>query len=133
MISKMISVFLITVLLHSSIAAQTASSPAQDVVKMQQALRKAQEKAKAVTVTLSRKVDNHTRLTGKVSEVSDASFTLTSQQTGNPVTLAYEDVRQVKQKGMSKGAKILLGIGIGAVAFIAVGVIVCYAAGPCRD
>ena len=55
------------------------------------------------------------------------------KKTGNPTKLVYEDVREVKQKGMSKGSRIALGIGIGAAAFIAVGVIACYALGPCRD
>jgi Skp family chaperone for outer membrane proteins len=133
MISKVISVLVLAALLHSSIAAQAASSPAQSVANMQQVLRKAQDKAKAVTVTLNRKADKKAKLTGKVSDVSNTSFTITDRHTGNRMTLAYEDVQQVKQKGMSRGAKVAIGIGIGVGAFIAVGVIVCYASGPCRD
>jgi hypothetical protein len=132
MISKMISVTLVAALLHCSIAAQTPS-PTQSVAQMQQVLRKAQEKDKAVKVILNKKIDNQTKFTGKVSEVSDTSFTLTDQQAGKPMKLAYEDVRQVSQKGLSKGAKIAMGIGVGAAALIAVGVAVCYARGPCRD
>jgi hypothetical protein len=133
MISKMISLLLTAVLLHSSIAAQTSSSPAQSPARMQRVLRIAQEKGKAVTVTLNSKVGNRTKLTGKVSEVSDTSFTVTDRQTGNRMTVAFEDVQQVKQKGMSTGAKVALGIGIGAAAFFGVGLIVCYASGYCRD
>jgi hypothetical protein len=133
MISKMISAFLIAVLLHGSITAQTSSSPTQSVAKMQQVLRKAQEKDKAVKVILNKKIDNQSTLTGKVSEISDTGFTMTDQQTGKPMNLAYEDVRQVNQKGMSKGSKIAIGIAVGAAAFILVGVLVCVAAGPCRD
>lgn len=133
MIPKIISVLLIAVLLHSSIAAQTSSSATQSVTKMQQGLRNAQQKGKAVTVILSRNIENITKITGKVSEVSNTSFTLTDQQSGKPMTLAYEDVQQVRQKGMSKGAKVAIGVGIGVAAFLAVGVIVCYASGPCRD
>lgn len=133
MISKTISVFLMALLLHSSVAAQTSSSPTQSAARMQQVLRKAQGKDKPVTVILSKKIDNKTKLTGKVSEVSDTSFTVTDQKTGNLTKLAYEDVRQVNQKGMSKGSKIAIGIAVGAAAFLAVGVAVCFAAGPCRD
>jgi RimP C-terminal SH3 domain len=133
MISKIISLLLTAVLLHSSIAAQTSSSPAQSPARMQQVLRIAQEKGKAVTVTLYSKVGNKTKLTGKVSEVSDTSFTVTDRQTGNRMTVAFEDVQQVKQKGMTTGAKVALGIGIGAAAFFGVGLIVCYASGYCRD
>jgi hypothetical protein len=68
-----------------------------------------------------------------VSEISDTSFTISDQQTGKPIKLAYDDVRQVNQKGMSKGSKVALVIAIGAAAFLAVGIVVCYAAGPCRD
>lgn len=133
MFYRAISLVLIAVLLHSSIAAQTPSSPTQSVAKMQQVLRKAQEKDKAVKVILSKKIDKQTKITGKVSEVSDTSFTMTDQQTGKPMKLSYEDVRQVNQKGMSKGSKVAIGIAVGAAAFLAVGVVVCYAAGPCRD
>lgn len=133
MISKTISVFLMALLLHSSVAAQTSSSPTQSAARMQQVLRKAQGKDKPVTVILSKKIDNKTKLTGKVSEVSDTSFTVTDQKTGNLTKLAYEDVRQVNQQGMSKGSKIAIGIAVGAAAFLAVGVAVCFAAGPCRD
>jgi len=133
MISKIVSVLLIGLVLHGSIAAQTLSSPTQDVAQMQQVLRRAQERGKAVTVTLSRKVDNTTKLTGTVSEVSDTSFTLANRQTGNSTTLAFEDVLQVKQKGMSKGKKIALGVGIGVGIFFAVGFIACFAAGVCHN
>jgi hypothetical protein len=134
MFYRVISLALVVVLLHGSIAAQgQPQSPSQTVAKMQQVLRKAQEKDKAVKVILNKKIDNHSKLTGKVSDISDTGFTMIDQQTGKPMKLAYEDVRQVNQKGMSKGSKVAIGIAVGAAAFLAVGVVVCYAAGPCRD
>jgi hypothetical protein len=132
MISKIISVILVAALLHGSMAAQDQSPP-QTVAKMQQVLRKAQEKDKAVKVILKKKIDNQTKFTGKVSEVADASFTMADQQTGKPMKVAYEDVRQVNQKGMSKGAKVALGIAIGVGAAIGVGLVACYSQGYCRD
>jgi hypothetical protein len=80
----------------------------------------------------ARKIDNQTKFTGKVSQVSDTSFVMTDQQTGKPVKLAYEDVRQVNQKGMSKGSKVAIGIAVGAAASIGVGLLVCYSQGQCR-
>jgi hypothetical protein len=134
MFYRAISLVLVAVLVHGSIAAQDQpQSPLQTVAKMQQALHKAQEKDKAVKVILNKKIDNQSKLTGKVSEISDTGFTMTDQQTGKPMKLAYEDVRQVNQKGMSKGSKVAIGIAVGAAAFLAVGVVVCFAAGPCRD
>lgn len=133
MFYRAISLVLVAVLVHGSIAAQDQSqSPPQPVAKMQQVLRKAQEKDKAVKVILNKKIDNQSKLTGKVSEISDTGFTMTDQQTGKPMKLAYEDVRQVNQKGMSKGSKVAIGIAVGAAAFIGVGLLVCYANGFCR-
>ena len=131
MFYRAISLVLVAVLLHSSIAAQTSSSPTQSVAKMQQVLRKAQEKDKAVKVILNKKIDNQKKIIGKVSDISDTGFVLTDQKTGTTKQLAYEDVRQVNQKGMSKGSKVAIGIAVGAAALITVG-LVCYAAGPCK-
>jgi histidinol dehydrogenase len=118
MTSKMISIILVTALLHVSMAAQNQPQPpAQTAAKMQQVLHKAQDKGKAVKVTLNRKIDNRNKLTGTVSEISDTGFTFNDQKTGRGMQVAYADVREVKQKGMSKTAKILIvsGIVVGAV------------------
>ena len=134
MLYRTISLVLVAVLVHGSIVAQDQPQSAQQTVpKMQQVLRKAQEKDKAVKVILNKKIDNQSKVTGKVSEISDTGFTMTDQQTGKPMKVAYEDVRQVNQKGMSKGSKVAIGIAVGAAALIGVGLIVCYADGQCRD
>ncbi len=129
MISKIISVVLVPILLHGSIAAQDQPQSPQNIPKVQQVLRKAQEKNKAVKVTLNKKVDSQTKFTGKVSEISDGGFTLIDQKSGKPITLAYADVLQVKQKGLSRGAKVAIGVGVGVAVFLAVAVIAVKAAG----
>ena len=123
MLFKVVAVVLVTVLLHGSLVAQTEpQSPVQTPAKMQQVLRKAQEKNKAVKITLARKIDNQAKLSGRVSEVTNAGFAVTDEKTGKITTLAYEDVQQVQQKGLSKGLKIALvviaGVVIGAVAVL---------------
>lgn len=123
MLSKVIPVALVTVLLHGSLVAQAQpQSPVQTPAEMQQALRRAEQKDKAVQVTLEKKIDNQRKFTGKVSEVSDTGFTVTDQKTGKSTKFAYEDVQQVKQKGLSKGWKIglvvIAGVVIGAVAVL---------------
>lgn len=123
MLSKVIPVALVTVLLHGSLVAQAQpQSPVQTPAEMQQALRRAEQKDKAVQVTLEKKIDNQRKFTGKVSEVSDTGFTVTDQKTGKSTKFAYEDVQQVKQKGLSKGWKIglvvLAGVVIAAVAVL---------------
>ena len=134
MFYRAISLVLVAVLVHGSMAAQDQpQSPQQTVTKMQQLLHKAQEKDKAVKVILKKKIDNQKKVSGKVSDISDTGFVVTDQKTGKIQKLAYEDVREVNQQGMSKGSKVAIGIAVGAVALITVGLLVCYAEGPCRD
>ena len=119
---KMIAVLLVAVLLQGSLAAQNQPAPpTQTVTKMQQVLHRAQEKGKAVKVTLNRKINNRNELTGNVSEISDTGFATYNQKTGETVQVAYADVQEVKQKGMSKTAKILIVIGIVVGAAIGLG------------
>jgi hypothetical protein len=54
---------------------------------------------------LARKIDKQTKLSGKVSEISDTGFVVTDQKTGKITKLDYQDVREARQKGMSKGLK----------------------------
>lgn len=116
MFYRAVSVLLVAVLVHGSITAQDQpQSPQQTVAKMQQVLHKTQEKGKAVKVTLNRKIDNRNKLTGKVSEISDTGFVLTDQKTGSTRKLAYADVREVHQKGMSKGWTIALVVIAGVI------------------
>ena len=113
MISKMISAVLVATLLHGSIAAQDQLQSAQQTTaKMQQVLRKAQEKDKAVKITLNKKINNQNRLTGKVSDISDTGFVITDQKTRISANLSYEDVQEIHQKGLTKGAEIAIGLGI---------------------
>jgi hypothetical protein len=121
MFYRAISLVLVAVLLHGSIAAQDQTqSPPQTVANMQQVLHKAQEKDKAVKVTLKKKIDNQKKFSGKVSDISDTGFVVTDQKTGKIQKLAYEDVREVHQKGLSKGAKIALGVVGGIVVAVAI-------------
>lgn len=128
MIYRAITLVLVAVLLHGSVAAQAQpQSPSQTVPKMQQVLHKAQEKDKAVKVTLNKKIDNQNQFSGKVSEVSDTGFVLTDQKTRTTKRLAYEDIQQVKQKGLSRVSNIAIDVGIAAGLFVGVAIIV-YAA-----
>jgi hypothetical protein len=121
MFYKAISVVLAAVLLHGSIAAQDQpQSPPQTVAKMQQVLHNAQEKDKAVKVTLNKKIDNQKKISGKVSEISDTGFVVTDQKTGATRNLTYADVREVHQKGMSKGWTIALIVIAGVIVAVVV-------------
>ncbi|HQR38580.1 MAG TPA: hypothetical protein PLF26_09275 [Blastocatellia bacterium] len=69
-----------------------------------------------VSVTLRDK----SKRAGYVSEVHDASFVITDRQTQQKSDIRYADVTKVKGHNMSTGAKIAIGIGIGAAALLAV-------------
>ncbi len=59
------------------------------------------------------KMLNGTKMKGFISQAGDDSFTLTDSKTKQTSTLAYSDVAQVKKQGLSTGAKILIGVGVG--------------------
>lgn len=116
MLLKAICLVLVSVLLHSSLSAQAESQPtAQSAAQMQQVLRKAKEKDKAVKVTLRQKIEAQRKFSGKVGDISETSFTFAERKTGKTMTFAYADVQQVNQKGMSKGAKIAILVVAGIV------------------
>ena len=60
------------------------------------------------------------KMEGNISQVLDDSLDLIDSKTKQSVTIPYRDVASVKKTGWSSGAKIALGIGIGAAVTIAV-------------
>lgn len=56
-----------------------------------------------------------TKLKGYVSQAGEEAFTLVDAKTGQPVSIAYGDVAQVKNRA-SRGDKIAVGIVAGAAA-----------------
>jgi len=122
MFRKAISFAIALTLSHGSIAAQSQQQyQTQNVASMQQVLRRAQEKDKAVKVTLNKKIDNRLKLSGKVNQISDTGFIFSDQKTGKAMLVAYADVHEVRQKGMSKTTKILIVSGIVVAAVVGLG------------
>ena len=68
---------------------------------------------------------NGTEVKGYVSKIEDTSFDVT-EKAGNTVTIGYSDVQNIRGPGLSKGAKIGIGMGI-AVGGLAIIVAVLYA------
>jgi ribosome maturation factor RimP len=113
MVSKIVSVVLVVVLVHVSLAAQDQlQSSTQGVAEIQKILHKAQKNGKAVKVTLNQKIDGHSKITGRVVEISDEGFTLMENKTGNTEKFVYDDVHQVNQAGLPKVVQVVLGAGI---------------------
>ena len=121
MITKLISVLLVVLLVQNSALAQDQmqASP-QSVQSMQQVLQKAQKKHKLIKITLVKEIDNRRKITGTVMEVSNAGFTMIESRTGTTIKFAYEDVRQVQQKGLSTATTIVIGLGVAVGVLVAI-------------
>src|SRR5262245_9779263 len=59
------------------------------------------------------KLRNKTEVKGYVYQVGDDSFVVADRKTDARTTIAYQDVEQVKRKGIPTAAKIGIGIGVG--------------------
>ncbi len=115
MIKKCLSVALLGLMFLSTnlqlINAQTSTgnnTAAVEKIKANVTKRGTGEKAR-----VNVKMLNGTKMKGFISQAADDSFTLTDSKTRQTSTLAYSDVAQVKKQGLSTGAKILIGVGIG--------------------
>jgi hypothetical protein len=60
-----------------------------------------------------KRADN-VKLTGYVSEAGSDSFVVTNLKTGVETTVPYNAVTQIKGHNLGTGAKIAIGIAIGA-------------------
>jgi hypothetical protein len=61
---------------------------------------------------------------GYISKIEDTSFQITDQKSGRVTTIAYDEVEKLGGPGLSKGAKIAIGVGAAAGAMIVFGLIV---------
>ncbi len=127
MLKKLFSIGLVVLLFHAGNsllihdARANQNDASSDKVKASVAKRGTGPKAK-VTV----KLKDQTKLKGYISNASGDSFTLSDSKTGQPRTLAYSDVAEVKkQGGLSLAAKIGIGVGAGVGALALLYVIGC--------
>ena len=58
------------------------------------------------------KLRDKTKLKGYVSQISENSFTVVDEKTGNASEIAYPNAKQVKGNNLSTGVKIVIGVGI---------------------
>jgi hypothetical protein len=61
--------------------------------------------------------DGH-RIEGFVSAATGEDFTVTDRRTGAALTVGYPDVAPIKGRGLSTGAKVAGGVGVGAGIFL---------------
>ena len=55
-----------------------------------------------------------------ISKIEESSFTVTDNKTGQTTTISYADVQKIRGPGLSKGAKIAIGVGVGVAVVVAV-------------
>jgi hypothetical protein len=76
------------------------------------------------------KLRDKTKLAGYVSAADGDGFTVIDSKTGMATTIAYPQVKSVQGNNLSTGAKIAIGIGIGAALIF---IILWYTTGPGSD
>jgi len=101
-------------------AQQTADSPQVEKVKLKVAKAGVGEKARVTVWT-----KNGTKIKGFISQAGTDDFTVRDKSNGQPTTILYTDVAKIDDNsGHSTLRNVLLGVGIGAGAFLAVILIV---------
>jgi len=106
---------LVTVAINSQVMlarAKGATTPEQ--VKAEVFKRGTGEKAKVKV-----KLRDGSEVRGYISKTNEDSFEL-RDKSGKNVTIGYADVISVRKLGLSKGAKIGIGVGVAAAAFLGV-------------
>jgi len=117
---RTVSLLLVVLLVFSStgLAAQTAQSPQAARVKAQVQKRGASEKSK-VRVTLG----NGTTVKGYISKIEESSFDVDGSKNGRATSISYADVQKIQGPGLSTGAKVAIGVGIGvAIVALVIGI-----------
>ena len=76
------------------------------------------------------KLQDKTKLAGYISAADGDGFTVVDSKTGMATTITYPQVKSVQGNNLSTGAKIAIGVGIGAALIF---IILWYTSGPGSD
>lgn len=69
------------------------------------------------------KLTDNRKIAGFIKESNDSQFVIENLKTGASETVIYSQVKSVKGKNLSTGAKILIGLGIAAGVFLFISVL----------
>ncbi len=118
---RTLSLLLISFLVFSTTAyaAPRAEISQPEKIKAEVQKRGTGEKSK-VKVTL----ENGTQVKGYISKIDDSSYDVNTNKAGQPTTIAYTDILKVQGPGLSRGAKIGIGVVVGAAVVATVGAII---------
>ncbi len=129
---KTVSLLLAILLVSNSavFADQAAPAPGTTQVQTQETPQAAKVKAKVQKRGIGQnsrvkvKLANGAEVKGYISKIEETSFTVTDKKTGQNTAVPYGDVQKIQGPGLSKGDKILIGVGVGVAVFgIVVGII----------
>ncbi len=124
MLMKFLPRILIVALLFTYVVAPCAYARSQEKKALEQAAKVKAGVAKLGTgpdARIAVKLRDKTTVAGYVSQVGDDSFVITDLKTSTTTTVPYLNVEQARGKGLSTGAKIAIGAGIGVGAFFLIG------------
>ena len=132
MFKKLVSLFLIALLINlvgmtSVYAASKEEQQARLAAKVKaNVLKLGTGEAARVKV----KLRDDTKLEGYISAADEEGFTVTDRKTAKATTVGYPQVKSVKGNNLSTGAKIAIGVGIGAALLF---IILWFTTGPGSD
>lgn len=122
MIKKYLAIVITGLLIFAAdtalVSAQTAASKnSAKVERIKSSVRKRDiNKKERVSVKLL----NGTKIKGYISQAGEDSFTVTDDGSGQSTVIAYNEAEKVGSSGLSKGAKIAIGISAAAAATLTV-------------
>jgi hypothetical protein len=114
MLKKICSTVLSVMLLQAAAIPAFAATKAEKEAKRAEKVRV--ELAKLGTgkdARIKLELRDKTKLEGFISETTDSSFVVTDKS-GNATTVTYPQVKKAQGNNLSTGAKIAIGVGIGA-------------------
>jgi hypothetical protein len=118
MLKRICSVVLAALLLQSAAVPAFAKSDAEKAARRAEKVRTQLAKlgtGKGALVRLE--LRDKTKLEGYISEAGAESFVVTDSA-GKATTVAYPQVKKAQGNNLSTGAKIAIGVGIGAAVFL---------------
>ena len=122
MFRTLLSLMLVGLLVHgvnaAPVLATQGNNDAQAVEKVKLKVAKIGVGSKARATVRTK---NGTKLKGFISQAGQDDFTIRDRDTGEPTTVSYSDVIKVEDnRGHSTLRNVLIGVGIGAGALLAV-------------
>jgi sRNA-binding regulator protein Hfq len=64
------------------------------------------------------------KIQGSISQILDDSFDITVKKETQSTIISYRDVQRIKKRGLTSGAKVALGVVVGAAAIVTVLVVI---------